>query len=209
MALASAVPLSVGNLSLVAWLLAIEPLNTPPATSSTIEVIIGTVGAVVSTTMATPALVGLTLPAASVEVSVKVCRPVVSGVVGVNVQLPPTGTVTVPICVAPSKMASVLPASAVPFSVGRASLVTCPLPSEPTAPPATSSTTVVSVGVAGAKLSMLSVKVPDTAPRLPAASVEVAVNTCVPSPKSPEGVKLQVPFGKAVTVPIGVVPPLS
>ena len=76
-------------------------------------------------------------------------------------------------------MLTVLPASAVPFSVGRASLVSCPLLSAAlNTPPAISSTTETSSGTDGAMVSTLIVNPPETGLTFPAASVAMAVNTC-------------------------------
>ena len=66
----------------------------------------------------------LTLPCGSVALTVKVCEPSLRAAVGVNVHAPLLLAVAVPICVAPSKMAMMLLASAVPESVGVVSLVT-------------------------------------------------------------------------------------
>ena len=78
----------------------IAPVFGP--TSSIMLLIEGCVGAVVSTTTLKPAVALLVLPAASVAVTVKVCDPFVSGVVGVNDQLLLLCTSAVPSRVLPS-----------------------------------------------------------------------------------------------------------
>ncbi|MNV22811.1 hypothetical protein D3C71_1138030 [compost metagenome] len=119
-ALASAVPFSVGVVSLVGLPLITGPVTEP--TSSTTDEITGAVGAVAST-LTTKAAVGpLVFPAASVAVMVSGCSPSLSAGVGVKDHAPPVA-VTVPISTPLSKIFTVEPASAVPERVGCASLV--------------------------------------------------------------------------------------
>ena len=104
-------------------------------------------------------------------------------------------------------MLTVLPASAVPLSVGRASLVSCPLLSPAlNTPPATSSTTEVRSGADGAIVSTLIINSLEVGLTFPAASVAMTVKTCWPLP-SVAGRYSQVPSIAAVTVASSV--PLS
>ncbi len=148
----------------------------------------------------------LTLPAGSVAVAVRLWLPSVrAAVVGVKVQLPEASAVVVPSSVVPSKMLMVLLASAVPASVGVASLV---LPPEVSAPVtgATSSVTLATTGVAGAAVSTVRANAELAVLTLPAVSVAVAVRLWLPSVRAVVGVKVQLPEASAVVVPSSVVP---
>ncbi len=109
---ASAVPVIVGVLSLV--------LKVSVGVITT-----GAAGATVSTVTATGVLAGLVLPAGSVAVGVRVCGPLVKGVLGVQVQLPAPSTTAVQTVVAPSFTVTVLPGSPVPL-IGGVVLPTVP-----------------------------------------------------------------------------------
>ncbi|MNZ33221.1 hypothetical protein D3C78_505640 [compost metagenome] len=117
------VPLSVGVASLVTCP-GVKLPNAPPATLSLTVFSTGTAGGVMSMTTVYALDAMLTLPCGSVALTVKVCEPSLRAAVGVNVHAPLLLAVAVPICVAPSKMAMMLLASAVPESVGVVSLVT-------------------------------------------------------------------------------------
>ncbi|CNT86537.1 Uncharacterised protein [Salmonella enterica subsp. enterica serovar Bovismorbificans] len=98
--LASAVPLSVGCVSLVDCPLPMAPVLF--GTSSTMLVISGTVGARVSTTIVKPLVAGLTLPAGSVAVTVNMRVPSFNPVVGVKLHAPPALAEVTPSRVLPS-----------------------------------------------------------------------------------------------------------
>ncbi|NKF62614.1 hypothetical protein GO297_04819 [Ralstonia solanacearum] len=93
----------------------------------------------------------------------------------------------VPSSVVPSRMLTVLLASAVPVSVGVASLVLPPEVSTPVTA-ATSSVTLATTGVAGAAVSTVSVNAEVAVLTLPAASVAVAVRLWLPSARAVVGV---------------------
>ncbi len=84
-------------------------------------------------------------------------------------------------------MLTVLLASAVPVSVGVASLVLPPEVSTPVTG-ATSSVTLATTGVAGAAVSTVSVNAEVAVLTLPAASVAVAVRLWLPSARAVVGV---------------------
>ena len=90
----------VGRLSLVGLPLITGPWIEP--TSSTTEVMTGAAGAVASTFTVKPAVGRLTLPTASVAVTVRVCRPSASGVVGVKLQALLASATTLPSSRVPS-----------------------------------------------------------------------------------------------------------
>ncbi len=131
----------------------------------------------------------LTLPAASVAVTVRLWLPSVRAV-GVKVQLPEASAVVVPSSVVPSKTLMVLLASAVPVSVGVASLVLPPAVMAPITG-ATLSVMVLMTGVAGAAVSTVSANAELVALTLPVASVAVAVRLWLPSASAMIGVKVQ------------------
>ncbi|PNQ35691.1 hypothetical protein CVT22_22680, partial [Ralstonia solanacearum] len=174
------------------------------ATSSVTVLTIGAAGAAVSTVRANTELAVLTLPAASVAVAVRLWLPSVRAV-GVKVQLPEASAVVVPSSVVPSKTLMVLLASAVPVSVGVASLVLPPAVMVPVTG-ATSSVTVLMTGVAGAAVSTVNVNAELAVLTLPAVSVAVAVRPWLPSVSAVLGVKVQLPEASAVVVPSSVVP---
>ena len=153
---ASAVPVKVGVLSLV---------GAPEMTGAgvpTLSVTLLITGAVVSVSTFTekPAEGALTLPAASVEVTVIGCKPWPKSVVGVKVHVPPVPTTAVPIDVPLSRIVIVDPISPLPVIVGRGSLVACPLATLPVIG-ATSSVTVVMVGCVGRTVSTVITKFGD------------------------------------------------
>ncbi len=95
------VPETAGAVSLV-----LPPLDTTPCAGSTSSLtavmVTAAVGAWVSTVRVTGPESAPTLPASSVAVTVIVWSPSVSGVSGVNVQVPSSSTVTEPITSSPS-----------------------------------------------------------------------------------------------------------
>ncbi|NJM42243.1 MAG: hypothetical protein HC853_16630 [Anaerolineae bacterium] len=101
----SAVPVTVGVLSLVVLL-------------SVGLVTAGAAGAVVSIVKLRGALAGPVLPALSVWVAVMACAPLLSGVLGVQLQLPPASAVAVQSVVEPSFTVTVAFGSAVPTIAG-------------------------------------------------------------------------------------------
>ena len=171
---ASAVPLKVGVLSLVGC-----PEVTGCEVTSLMTVdITGEAGAMVSTLTTKPVEGTLTLPAASVAVTVRVCEPSPRLTVGVKVQTPRTLAVAVPITTPLSRMFTVEPASAVPLRVGFGSLVAWPLVSPPTFG-RTASTTVRITGCAGGMVSTIMLYTRDgTLVSRP--TVWVAVKVCGP-----------------------------
>ena len=118
---------------------------------------VGADGATVSIVTGNALLLELLLPAASVALAVKLCAPSTNAVEGVKVKVPDGPSVALPNSVLPSYTRTVLPASAVNTSVGRASLVVAPLASEPVTP-ATSSVTLTRTGAAGAVVSIVRLK---------------------------------------------------
>ncbi|OLO06822.1 hypothetical protein BTW08_15425 [Salinicola sp. MH3R3-1] len=130
--------------------------------------IVGAIGSRVSTLSVKLGLAGETLPAASVAVAVKMTSP--SGrASGVNVQSPLSSASAVPIWVPSARIATVALASAVPVSVGVASLVLSPSPSVPVG--STSSVALAIVGATGSVTSMVTGSRLPTSLVLPAASV--------------------------------------
>ncbi len=136
---------------------------------------------------------GLVLPAGSVAVTASACGPSLSGVVGVQLQLPLPSATAVQTGLPPSVTLTVLPGSAVPLSVGVLSPVVLPAVGE------------ITVGAAGAVLSTVKLRVGEvTLP--PPESVTVAIRLCGPLPSAVLGVQLQLPLASTVVVQI-VVPP--
>ena len=109
----SAVPLKVGVLL---------PVVLPAAGA----VIVGVVGAAVSTMMLAGVLGALLLPAGSVAVAVMLCGPWLSGVPGVQLHVPAAVAVVVQSVVVPSFTVTVLLGSAEPESVGVVVLIVWP-----------------------------------------------------------------------------------
>ena len=100
-----------------------------------------------------------------------------------------------PSTVLPSNSVTVLPASAVPFTVRVLSLVIRSVVLRPV-----SSLTMSSVGVAGGAVSTVMVALPALLV-LPATSVAVKVKACAPSASVPVLARVQPPWASAVTVP--------
>ena len=126
------------------------PVSVPAVMSGAVA---GADGPVVSMVMGSSSLGSLVLPALSMAVAVRLCRPSINGVVSVAVQVPSAATTAVPTGVAPSKIVMVLPASPVPVSVGVVSLVRSSLLLTPLSLAGARSM----VGVAGAMASTVSV----------------------------------------------------
>ena len=171
---ASAVPLKVGVGSLV-----LPPLATMPAAGDTLSValvMVGALGAVVSTVKLKLLLAAPVLPAASVAVAVMVWLPAARALV-VMVQLPLSSAVTLPTTVVPSYSVTVLPASAVPRKVGVVSLV-LPLWAKASVTGATSSLALTMSGMSGAVVSTVALPLP-WALVLPAVSTMCAVTAKV------------------------------
>ncbi|OLO02629.1 hypothetical protein BTW07_18720 [Salinicola socius] len=123
--------------------------------------IAGAIGSTVSTLRVKLGLAGETLPAASVAVAVKSTSPSGRAFASpmVNDQLPSSSASAVPIWVPLARIATVALASAVPVSVGVASLVLSPSPRVPVG--SMSSVALSITGATGSVTSMV------TAPRLP------------------------------------------
>ncbi|MDT0501136.1 hypothetical protein RM465_09140, partial [Halomonas sp. PAR7] len=121
MLFASAVPVSAGVASSVLSPLVSSPVISP--TSSVTDVITGAIGAMVSTLSSKALLGSEVLPAGSVAVTVRLWLPSSSGSAGVKLQLPLPSASTEPSTVSPSRMVTVLFASAVPVSAGVVSSV--------------------------------------------------------------------------------------
>ncbi|MNV17106.1 hypothetical protein D3C71_1078880 [compost metagenome] len=98
--LASALPVKTGRGSSVTSFSFSSPWMLP--TSSTTDTMVGLAGGVASTVKSKAAEGTLTLPAASVAVTVTLCAPLPSGVVGVTLQSPAALAVVSPNRVAPS-----------------------------------------------------------------------------------------------------------
>ena len=173
--LASAVPLKVGVLSLVA--LAAAGL-----------LIDGAAGATVSTVKVRLGAAELTLPVASAAFADMVWLLSLSGVVGVQLQLPAPSAVALQRVVKPSVTVIVLPASAVPLKVGVLSLVML------------AAAGLLIAGEAGAVVSTWKVRSGAAAPVLPAVSVAVAEMVWLPSIRAMLGAQLQLPAPSAVTL---------
>ena len=197
---AVALPLSVGVLSSVAAPLVSAPC-VAPTLSETTRSVTGVGAAVVTVKLI--AAFGLTLPARSVAVTFRVCRPSAS-VGDVKLHAPLLPAVTEPITSVPSRITTTLPASAVPLSAGVLSLVL---------PPAAMVTgelplllaAVKPLTAVGTTVSTVTVAVLDAALVLPAASVTRTVSEWLPSPSTGE-IKLHAPPVPAATEPSKVVP---
>ena len=179
----SAVPVMIGVLSLV--------LNVSVGVTTT-----GAAGATVSTVTASGVLTGPVLPAGSVAVAVRLCGPLVSGVVGVQLQLPaPSATAVhtvVPLGL--SLTVTVLPGSAVPLRVGVV-LPTVPVGELIDGLSGAVVSTVKFTGVAGLVL--------------PAGSVAVTRAVFGPSVKAVVGVHVQAPLALATAVHTGTPPTVA
>ncbi|ARF89233.1 uncharacterized protein BCN122_II2490 [Burkholderia cenocepacia] len=203
--LGSAVTVASGVPSPFVSMLTVAPASAVPDNDvPSVAFTVGIAGAVVSIVRSKAVLGTLTLPAASVAVTVRLCAPLPKPVVGVNVQFPDGSAVVVPSNVVPSYTLTVLPASAVPLNVGVASSVLPPEMIAPTTEP-TSSVTVPMTGAPGAVVSPVTVTDAD-GPVLPAASVAVTPIT-VPIGSGVDGVYVHAPLGSAVTVASGVPSP--
>src|SRR5215212_9755439 len=149
------------------------------------EVILGALGAMVSTVMLTAAEAGEVLPAASLAVAVMECVALLRFAPGVKVQLPVLSAGVVPMMLAPSplpsKTVTVLLASAVPLMVGLLLLVMVPLAG------------LLMLGALGTTVSMVRLRTAEAAEVLPAASLALAVMKCAPSLRAAPGAKLQPP----------------
>ena len=152
----------------------------------------GLSGAVVSTVKVIAVDAAETLPAGSLAVAVIVWAPVARAVPGVNVQAPAEDATAVPSVVVPSRIVTVLSASAVPAITGFLLLV--------------AALTVVSTGLSGAVRSIVSVMAAEAPDTFPAISVAVAVITWAAAERSFGGVKVHAPVAEAVAVPSVVVP---
>ena len=174
-AFGSAVPLTVGVLSLVRL----------AAIGFTIVGASGTPESTVTGTLVT----GLTLPEGSTCVTPSVCGLSVNGVVGVQLQLPLASTTAVQMTgpAAPSRTLTVAPGSPVPVTVGVVSLITSPGVGD------------VTTGAIGATVSTVNARVAGVL-TLPAASVAVTEMACGPSANDVVGSQLHTPEALAVAL---------
>ncbi|MNQ78554.1 hypothetical protein D3C85_934690 [compost metagenome] len=201
--LASALPLKSGRASSVVPLSATLPTMLP--TSSTTDAMVGLAGASVSTVKPKASDTTLVLPALSIAVAVMLCGPLLRFVSGTKVHSPAALACTRPISVAPSRMITVLSASAVPLNQGLKSSVVPPWTRSPWMLP-TSSTTLAMVGLAGGVVSTTKFQLPLASLVWPSGLVEVAVMPCAPSVRLVGGVKLHLPEASATTWPSKVLP---
>ena len=152
----------------------------------------GLSGAVVSTVNVIAFDAADTLPAASLAVAVITWAAAERSFDGVKVQAPVEDVTAVPSVVVPSRIVTVLSASAVPAITGFVLLV--------------AALTVVSIGLSGAVRSIVSVMAVEAPDTFPAISVAVAVITWAAAERSFGGVKVHAPVADAVAVPSVVVP---
>ena len=89
----------VGVVSLVLLSVLLLPVSVPAVMSGAVA---GADGPVVSMVTGSRLLGSLVLPALSMAVAVRLCRPSVNGVVSVAVQVPSAATMAVPTWVVPS-----------------------------------------------------------------------------------------------------------
>ena len=151
-------------------------------------VTLGAAGAVLST-LKFCAAAGPVLPAGSVAATNTVCGPLLSAVVGVQLQVPPAPTTAVQSVTPPSFTVMVLPGSAVPLNVGVVSLTTW------------LGVGALTTGVAGGVLSTVIGRVL-AGPVLPAGSVAVALSVCAPSLRAKGGVQVQLPLASTTALQI-------
>src|SRR4029077_18418351 len=139
---------------------------------------VGLTGATVSMVTLSAADAALVLPATSVAVALRLCATLCGAAV-VTLQAPALLSLTLPSRLAPLKTLTVALASAVPVSVRVLSLV---MPS-----PATllSVEYDAMVGLAGATVSMVTLRADDAALVLPATSVAVALRLWAPLARAP------------------------
>ena len=171
---ASAVPEIVGVVLLVRSSSSALPVSLAASRSG----VPGAAGAVVSMVTASAAEATLMLSIESVAVAVRSCVPSASAL-AVMVQFPDPSAVAVPTTPSMSEESvTVLPASAVPETVGVLSLV---LSSSAEAPESLPLNRSGALGASGVDVSMVTARAVEAIPVLPAASVAVAVRSCVPS----------------------------
>ena len=196
-------PVSVGVVTLVMLSVLLLPESDALARSAAPDA----VGAVISTATVNPADATLVLPDVSVTLVVKVCAPSLR-VLDVMLQLPEPSAVAVPSNVVPSVSynLTVAPASApLPVTVGVVALVRLSVLLVPVSDPLARSAAPDAVG---AVVSIVTVRLADAAPVLPAASVTLVVKVWSPA-LSVLDVMLQLPEPSAVAVPSTVVPLVS
>ena len=148
--------------------------------------IAGAEGAVVST-VKLRVVAGPMLPAGSVCVTLRMCGPSASAVVGVQLQFPLTSTVAVHSVFGPSLTVMVAPGSPVPPIVGWVLGETL------------AAAGVLTIGATGACVSTVKLRVV-AGLTLPPASVAVALIVCAPSAIGRLGVQLQLPLVSVVAV---------
>jgi hypothetical protein len=160
------VPVKAGVVSLVKLSVLLVPLSVEAVMSGAAKV----AGGVISTVSVVVALGLEVFPATSVCTAVMACEPSVSGMVGVQVQVPPTTAIGLPSAqvMATLSIETVMrvPFSPVPLMVGVVSLVVVPLVGE------------VMTGAAGATVSMVTDSAGLSAEVLPAGSVAVRRMLC-------------------------------
>ncbi|OLO02657.1 hypothetical protein BTW07_18525 [Salinicola socius] len=156
-------------------------MRSPSMAVSSASVAVGVAGISVSMLNENSLLAPEALPAASIAMAVKVVSPSARASMssGVNDQLPSPSARAVPIWTPLAETVTVALASALPVSVGVASLVLSPSPSAPAG--STSSVALSMVGASGMPVSTVSVNellAPDV---LSLSSVAIAVKTASPS----------------------------
>ena len=175
-ALASAVPVKVGVLTLVVLSVFDVPLSDVTARSGTL----GVTGAAVSiVTVSTPEA-ALTLPARSVALATIAWTPFANGLAAMD-HTPAASAWLLPTTVAPSNSVTVALASAVPVNVGVVTLVVLSVFDGPLSDPTARSG---ALGTTGAVVSTVTVSATEGAPALPAKSVACAVIAWTPSAKA-------------------------
>ena len=189
---ASAVPVKTGMVSAVMLSLSEMPLSELALRSGTD----GAAGAVVSIVTFSGSEAALVLPAVSVALTVSTCVPL-DRVGEVIDQRPSLPAMTEPSAVLPSYKMTVVPASAMPLTVGVASFVMLS-PKVPLSLPAFSTGVP---GLAGAVVSMVTNKGAEKPLVLLAASVAVTLSTCGPAAIALTGVIDHLPALSAVAEP--------
>ncbi|GJE46618.1 hypothetical protein AEGHOMDF_5824 [Methylobacterium soli] len=137
-------------------------LRIPSAVVATRKATMGGTSTVVSTVTVTGFEGAPTLPAASVSWTVRAWGPSASGSVGLTVKVPSSPTIAVPTGAVPSRSVTVAPASPRPVISGVVS---------PVVPP-----WLMTTGLAGAAVSMVTMTTSEAVPTLPTGSVAVALS---------------------------------
>ena len=188
-------PLSNGVLSLV-----VAPFGTGTAVPllSLFTTSVAGAGTTLSTVKSIAGDAVLTLPAASTTVVLRLCAPS-SSVGEVKLHWPLLPTEALPMMVVPSRIITVLPASAVPVRNGVLSLVKPPLVIATGDVPSSLLATTFSAAAGG--VASITTPMVLGALTFPAASLAVTLKVWVPSASALAGVKVQVPPAPTVVDP--------